>query len=310
VTIPSATPVISIGNLAMGGRGKTPTVGLVARLLLEAGERPAILSRGYGRERPREGALIVSDGTHILADVPHSGDEPLMLARDVPGAAVVVCDVRAVAATLASRVLGATVHLLDDGFQHRALARDADIVIVHPADLDDRRLPFGRLRSPVRSLARADAVVIDADTLEPTAARVRALAPQAAVFTLRRTIGQPVPIEPDRPWPSHVSSVLALAAIAHPERFTRMLTGAGWTVGATIAYRDHHRFTPADLTRVAKAMHDAGAVAVLTTSKDAMRLLPLRPLPVPMAAVPLDVSLEPPEAFRAWLVSRVRGARA
>jgi len=119
-----SVPTVSVGNIAMGGRGKTPVVAHIARLLIEAGERPAILSRGYRRRRPEDGAVIVSDGTHILADIDRSGDEPLMLARMVPGAAVVVCEVRTVAAALASRVLRTTVNLLDDGFQHRAMRRD------------------------------------------------------------------------------------------------------------------------------------------------------------------------------------------
>ncbi len=102
----------------MGGRGKTPVVAYVARLLVEAGERPAILSRGYGRRRQEDGVVVVSDGRHLLADLDRSGDEPLMLARTVPGAAVLVCERRALAGALAERRFGATVHVLDDGFQH------------------------------------------------------------------------------------------------------------------------------------------------------------------------------------------------
>ena len=157
----------------MGGRGKTPVVAHLARLLLEAGERPAILSRGYARRRPEDGVVIVSDGTHLCADLDRSGDEPLMLARAIRGAAVLVCEVRALARTLAERALGATVHLLDDGFQHRQLGRDVDLVIIAPEDLQDRRLPFGRLREPVSALARADAVLVDGDPATVTRARLR-----------------------------------------------------------------------------------------------------------------------------------------
>src|SRR5204863_5351833 len=97
------SPIVSIGNIAMGGRGKTPLVAYVARLLVAAGERPAILSRGYARRVVEDGVVIVSDGTHLLADLDRSGDEPLMLARAVPGAAVLVCEQRAIAAALAER---------------------------------------------------------------------------------------------------------------------------------------------------------------------------------------------------------------
>jgi len=155
-----SAPVISVGNLAMGGRGKTPVVRLITRWLVEAGERPSILSRGYGRRTAEPGVVIVSDGSHVLADLDRSGDEPLMLARALPGAAVLVCDVRATAAALAERALGCTVHVLDDGFQH-PIRRDVDIVLVAPDDLTARQLPFGRLREPVTALARAAAVVID-----------------------------------------------------------------------------------------------------------------------------------------------------
>lgn len=303
-------PVLSIGNIAMGGRGKTPTVAHVARLLLEAGERPAILSRGYGRERATDGAVIVSDGVRILAGLAESGDEPLMLARDVPGAAVVVCDVRAVAAALAARVLDVTVQVLDDGFQHRALARDVDIVLVTPGDLDDRRVPFGRLRTPVRALAQAQAVVIDADALEPTARRLRdGIAPDAAIFRLARRIGSPIPLPASPPWPPTSTPVVALAGIAAPDRFTAMLTTAGWTVADTIVYRDHHRYRPRDLEHVARRLAAARAAAVLTTSKDAIRLEPLGPWPMPIAAVPLSVTIEPAEAFREWLIGRIAQAR-
>ena len=153
------SPVISVGNLAMGGRGKTPVVAHLARLLLDAGERPAILSRGYGRRRPEDGVVIVSDGTHLCADLDRSGDEPLMLARAIRGAAVLVCDVRALARTLAERALGATVHVLDDGFQHRQLGRDVDIVIIAPEDLQrppPAVRPAARARVGARARRRGD----------------------------------------------------------------------------------------------------------------------------------------------------------
>ena len=149
----SPVPVVSVGNIAMGGRGKTPLVALVAGLLVAAGERPAILSRGYGRRIREDGVVIVSDGTHVSADLDRSGDEPLMLARAVPGAAVLVCDQRAIAAALAERVLGATVHVLDDGFQHRSMRRDLDIVAMAPQDLGIGACRSAGLRqSPARSV--------------------------------------------------------------------------------------------------------------------------------------------------------------
>src|SRR5262245_57449919 len=157
--ISSRAPCISVGNISMGGRGKTPVVIHLARLLIEAGERPAVLSRGYGRRLVEPGVVVVSDGEHMTADLDRSGDEPLLIARKVQGAIVLVSEQRAIARALATHALGATVVVLDDGFQHRQVARDVDLVLVANEDLQDRRVPFGRLRESVAALSRADALV-------------------------------------------------------------------------------------------------------------------------------------------------------
>jgi tetraacyldisaccharide 4'-kinase len=307
-----ARPVISVGNLAMGGRGKTPTVAAVARLLVEAGERPAILSRGYARVEPIDDVVVVSDGLHVLADVPRSGDEPLMLARNVPGAAVLVCDVRATAACVAEARYNVTVHVLDDGFQHRSVRRDIDVVVVTPEDLGGRRVPFGRLRSSPAALARAHAVLVDAEDLSAVSPALDAVAPAPRTrrFRLRRQLGDAWTIDAGRPAFTRDRGVVAMAGIASPERFTRALEADGWRVAATIGLRDHHPFSARDLARAARAVTTSDAQGVLTTEKDAMRLLPLRPLPVHVAAVPLDVSIEPPGAFGPWLLDALREVRA
>jgi tetraacyldisaccharide 4'-kinase len=311
-------PVISVGNLAMGGRGKTPLVAHVAQLLVAAGERPAVLSRGYARRSAEPGVVVVSDGAHLLADVDRSGDEPLMVARMVPGAVVAVSDERVLAGVLAERALGASVHLLDDGFQHLAIARDTDIVIVTPEDLRGRAAPFGRLREPIAALAAADAVVIDAagGCVDRAASIGAADLPMAVrkrntpVFALNRRLGGPVPLEPDRPWPPGKGPVVAVAGIARPDRFRHALVNAGWTVSQMMTFRDHHAYSLQDVLRMAAAAHEAGASAVVTTAKDAVRLMAFRPLPVPMAAVPLDVSIEPADAFETWLFGRLEEARS
>ncbi len=122
-------PVISVGNLSLGGTGKSPVVAAIAQWLIDAGERPAILSRGYARRDPVDGVVVVSDGSAIHSAVEQSGDEPLMLARQVPQAIVCVSPERYLAGRLAEQRLGATVHVLDDGFQHLELARDLDILV-------------------------------------------------------------------------------------------------------------------------------------------------------------------------------------
>jgi tetraacyldisaccharide 4'-kinase len=154
-------PVISVGNLSVGGTGKTPVVAELARWLVARGERPAILSRGYGRTDRPPGAVVVSDGTSILAPLARAGDEPLMLARGVPGAIVCVSSSRYLAGVVAERRLGATVHLLDDGFQHLALARNLDVLVTTVGEIPTGRvIPRGRLREPAGAAARAHVLVV------------------------------------------------------------------------------------------------------------------------------------------------------
>jgi tetraacyldisaccharide 4'-kinase len=290
----------------MGGRGKTPVAMFLARVLLQAGERPAVLSRGYHRRRREDGVVVVSDGAHILADLDRSGDEPLMIARGVPGAAVLVCDERRLAGVLAEEAFGATVHVLDDGFQHRQLARDIDLVIVTADDLRGRRIPFGRLRESPSALERASALIVDGGTDTHELGRA-----DRPVFLLHRSLGDPVPLEPDLDavWKSR-GRVVATAGIAQPERFARALEAAGWTVAQTVGFADHHRYSPGDVARLATIAREANAMGVLTTSKDAVRLLPLRPLPVRIAAVPLNVTIEPAADFTSWILTRLQEARA
>jgi tetraacyldisaccharide 4'-kinase len=304
-------PVISVGNLSHGGRGKTPVVSLLARWLVEAGERPAILTRGYARSRPEDGVVVVSDGRHLLADVERGGDEPLMLARDAPGACVVVSEQRALAGALAERALGATVHLLDDGFQHLQLARDLDVVIVTREDLADRPVPFGRLREPVAALAAADAVFMDvaaAPDDPPISAESGPAVAAPVRFLLRRAIGEAVPLEPERSWSAADRRIVAVAGIARPQRFVDSLRAAGWIVAEALMFGDHHAYTTTDLAAMAAAANRAGA-PIVTTAKDAARLLRLRPLPVPIAFVPLAIAIDPP-GFREWMFERLAEGRA
>ncbi len=304
-------PVVSVGNLSLGGTGKTPVVAHLAALLRDAGERPAVLSRGYARTAPREGVVVVRDADRLRADLPTSGDEPLMLARALDGVAVVVADDRHLAGVLAEARLGATVHVLDDGFQHVGLARDVDLVLVDPADLRQGEVvPAGRLREPVDAARHADAWLVpegQAVELSADAARFGV----EHVFEVRRRLGVPRMIEPwnTPPRVPRARPVAALAGIASPQRFFDALEAEGWQVVARLAFGDHHPFAPRDLARVAEAMRAAGAELLLTTEKDVMRLLPLRPLPAPVAWVPLSVEVLPVEVFQSWLAGRLAAAR-
>ncbi|MGE0592632.1 MAG: tetraacyldisaccharide 4'-kinase [Vicinamibacterales bacterium] len=338
-----ARPVISVGNLTVGGSGKTPAVAALARLLLARGERPAILSRGYGRRQQTGGVVVVSDGTGALVPVEASGDEPQLLARTLPGVPVLVAASRYAAGRLAETRFDCTVSLLDDGFQHVQLERDVDLLLVSAADLDDRVLPAGRLREPLSAAHAAHALVVPAD--EEIArfaglgvgavfqARVRALparllqpawtpAPDGGSLPVPGAAPAPMPSPGAAVSPASVPAslrvpegtsrrVVVLSAIARPERFVRTLRGEGWEVAAEIACRDHHWFTADDVRRVAQAVYDSGASLVMTTEKDAMRLgdAPLD-LPCPCAYLPIETMLEPEAAFADWLATELTRARA
>ena len=305
-------PVISVGNLRVGGTGKTPTVAHIARLLLEMGERPAILSRGYARASAPDGVVVVSNGRRLCADLDRSGDEPLMLARAVEGARVLVSPDRYLAGRLAEVHLDATVHVLDDGFQHLALARGTDLLIVSADDLADARtLPAGRLREPLAAASAAHAVLVPSGTDEQVRTVAASLGAQTA-FRLVRTAGEPrrLDLVGASAAVRATGSVLAVAGIARPDRFFGDVRAAGWDVKRTVSFPDHHRYSRADAAGLAEAARSAGARAILTTEKDLVRLLPFRPLPLPVLWLPLTVRLEPAPAFRAWLTGRLAAERA
>src|SRR5262249_40719320 len=192
-----ARPVVSVGNLRVGGSGKTPIVDYLARMLTESGERPAILTRGYARRVARDGVTIVSDGTHVVADLDTAGDEPLMLARALPGVPVLVGADRYLSGTLAERRLGATVHLLDDGFQHLELAREVDLLLVSEDDLTDRPMPAGRLRERLDAASAADAALVTAG-YESAAERIGRAIGISPVFRVARGIAAPRRIDGER----------------------------------------------------------------------------------------------------------------
>jgi tetraacyldisaccharide 4'-kinase len=299
-------PVVSVGNLRIGGSGKTPIVEYIARLLLAHGERPAILTRGYGRRVARDGVTVVSAGGRVLAGLDEAGDEPLMLARALPGVSVLVAADRYLSGRLAERHLGATVHLLDDGFQHLELARDVDLLLVAEEDLQDRPLPAGRLRERLEAAAAADAALITAgyDTAADRIGRAFGVAP---VFRVTRTIGAPRRITGDRESvvvPSN-SRVFVVTGIARPDRFASDILSVGWDICGAIEFRDHHRFTARDVRRIAAEAKATGSMIVLTTEKDAVRLAACDLGDLPIASVPLLVGVEPADAFGQWLLDRV-----
>jgi tetraacyldisaccharide 4'-kinase len=303
-------PVVSVGNLRVGGSGKTPVVAAVARLLVARGERPSVLSRGYGRTAAKDGITVVSDGRAIVANVDTAGDEPLMLARALPRVAVLVGADRYLCGRLAEEKLGVTVHLLDDGFQHFGLARDVDLLVTGEEDLADCPLPAGRLREPLAVAVYADAALVAA-TYAEAAERVARALKLATVFRVARALGAPrwvatretVVVPTDEP-------VFVVAGIASPERFFSDVASAGWRVVGTRAFRDHHPFSHREVVKIAAAARAAGATLVMTTEKDAVRFEAASIDGAPLVAVPLTVTIEPAPQFEHWLAARLEAARA
>jgi tetraacyldisaccharide 4'-kinase len=262
-------PVISVGNLSVGGSGKTPFVLLLGDLLKRRGVKFDVLSRGYGRKR--HGVALVQPG----GSPTDFGDEPLLIARRL-GVPVIVGEDRYLAGDFAEKELGPQLHLLDDGFQHRSLYRDLDVVLVTPEDARDRLLPAGRLREPLSSLARADAVVL-ASGASPDAFSLS----KKTLWRVRR--GIVVNDAPSRP--------VVFCGIARPKNFLLQLRTAGVEPAAEAFYRDHHAYTESDIRDLMDLRQRSEADGFITTEKDAINLDGFLPSLQPLTVVPVKMEL-------------------
>ena len=304
-------PVISVGALAAGGSGKTPVTALVAETLVAMGERPAILSRGYGRADAVDGVVVVRDPERVVGTLATAGDEPWMLAQALDGVAVLVAADRYLAGCLAETHFGVTVHLLDDGFQHFQLERGTDLLVVSSADLDDPVvLPSGRLRERLSTARFADAVLV-VDVADDQQASVAERLGLRRCFAVRRHVGAAAVVGP------HPASgqcdpgarVIAVAGIARPERFFGDVRAAGFDLAHTLVFRDHHRYSTRDAVRIQAEARTARAQAILTTEKDHVRLQRWLPFDPPLATMPLTLGVEPDDEFQAFLADRIAAER-
>lgn len=262
-------PVVSVGNLSAGGSGKTPFVMLLGELLKSRGVKFDVLSRGYGRRS--RGVLLVDPGG--LAQ--QFGDEPLLITRklQVP---VIVGEDRYEAGRFAEGRFGPQLHLLDDGFQHRALAREFDIVLVTPQDASDRLLPAGRLREPLNELRRAAAVVLASGASEESFPMQGKL-----VWRVKRGIvAQGIPARP-----------VVFCAIARPQNFLLQLRAANVEPTAQAFYRDHHVYSEKDVRELLELRQRSEAGGFVTTEKDAVNLGPYLAALAPLAVVPVRMEL-------------------
>jgi tetraacyldisaccharide 4'-kinase len=262
-------PVISVGNLSVGGSGKTPFVLLLGELLKARAVKFDILSRGYGR-KTRGVALVDPAGSPR-----NFGDEPLLIARklEVP---VIVGEDRYQAGRFAEEKFGPQLHLLDDGFQHRGLARDFDIVLVTPEDARDRLLPAGRLREPLASLSRADAVIL-------TSGAPPESFPLSGKLVWRVRRGISVKDIPARP--------VAFCGIARPQNFLLQLRTAGIEPVAQALFRDHHAYTEKDVHDLLTLRQQSDAGGFITTEKDAINLEAHLTTLSPLVVIPVKMEL-------------------
>ena len=296
-------PVVSIGNLTVGGTGKTPAVELAVRTLADLGHRPAVLSRGYGRSGG--GVQIVADAASIRLDAEEAGDEPFLLARRLPGIPVVVGPNRYEAGRVARARFGVTAVVLDDGFQHRTLRKDLEILMARAAQPwgNGRLLPGGPLREPLGGLARAHLVVATGarrlDEAAEVTQTVSHVAPAVPVLTAVH-----VPTECFESGGMRFvaldalggARLLAFAGIGSPAGFRRTLRETAATVVDFQEFADHHWYTREELAGLERRAVEMRADGFVTTEKDWVRLRPLPPMRRPVYVLSVRLVLTSGEA--------------
>ncbi len=298
-------PVISIGNITVGGTGKTPLAMLTARGLQTRGFRPAVLSRGYGGRRSGSGN-VVSDGQRVFLSPSECGDEPALMAARLPGIPVLTGPERIVSGRLAIERFGADVLVLDDAFQHRRLARDVNIVLLDgTSPFGNRRLlPAGPLREPPRpALARADIIVKTG--VEAPPGRAAADPPidgvsrpvfRASYEALElRPAGGDGTITP----PDNISGrrILAFTAIAVPEKFRSTLTALGAEIIKFLAFPDHYFYKERDIQAIAADAEGLQAEMIVTTEKDGVKLNAFKALFTDLKILKIGLRLDPDEGL-------------
>jgi tetraacyldisaccharide 4'-kinase len=247
-------PVVSIGNLSVGGAGKTPVVIQLAQLLAGQGQHIDVLSRGYGRS-VQNIARVETEGS-----AERYGDEPLLIASSACVPVYVGADRYEAGAFAEREHPGPGIHLLDDGFQHRRLARDVDIVVLHSSDFNDGLLPAGRLREPLAALNRASVIVLRSEDRH-FEDELRKLGINAPIWIQHRRLV----VEPR-------TRAVAFCGIARPEEFFAALRRNGSEIAATSQYRDHHPYTDSDLDQLIQLRDTCHAEGFVTTEKDWVRL--------------------------------------
>lgn len=278
------SPVVSIGNITTGGTGKTPLVIYTANKITELGFIPAILSRGYGRPNPGT-TRIISPGKSMDSPVSHMGDEPALIRRHVPEAWFGISKDRYSAGSIIEERTDRVVFILDDGFQHRHLHRDLDIVVIDPIQQlkSNHIFPRGTLREPVSGLHRSHAIILNgirnSDNVDSARAAIEALHLQEKLFYCEQSIERLIPFDiwkhADNPTTefSKPESAFVTAALGNPERFHRDILNLGVRVCGTLFFKDHYRLKSVDWALCVRKARKASADAILVSEKDAIKIL-------------------------------------
>ncbi len=296
----ASVPVVCIGDPTVGGAGKTPAALAVARMLREAGERPAFLTRGYGGRA--RGLLRVDPAQHRATDV---GDEPLLLARAAP---TIVSRAR-VEGAAAAVICGASVVVMDDGFQNPSLAKDFSVLVVDAGRSVGNAMvtPAGPLRAPLAAqLDKADALIVVGTSLNAADVAAEARVRGIPVFRAR--------LQPDAGFVAALGSarLLAFAGIGSPEKFFATLTAAGLTLAATRSFPDHHRYTCSEADALCEHAEGEGLVLV-TTEKDLVRMQgdeATAALAAQAHALPVSLAFDDEAAFRSLLLAGLTKRRS
>lgn len=298
-------PAISIGNLTVGGTGKTPTVILIAALMKRHGYNPAVLSRGYGGNA-KSPVTVVSDGRNILMNWKDAGDEPVLLAKSLPGIPVLTGTDRFLTGTAAVERFGANILILDDAFQHRRLFRDTDIVL-----LDAGRpfgngflLPRGALREKPSALGRADMLLRTgvAEKTEPLPGDIPLPSFRGVHKPTGIVSGKTGQIEP--PEALRGQKVIAFSGIGSPEAFRRGLAALGADVVSFRDFPDHHPYSDSDIDEIQRLAAKSGASRLITTEKDGVRLADFPDFLAEVSLLRISMEITPLAPFTELLFSR------
>jgi len=301
--------VVSVGNLVVGGTGKTPTAAWIATALQRRGHKVALSTRGYGRSRSlsrHKQVLVVSDGQHVRSRTEIAGDEPMVLAAHAPGVPVLVGRDRVQAGLRAIAVFGAEVLVLDDGFHHHPLQRDVDLITIDGNFGFGNRwvLPRGPLRERLRALRYADAVgIIDGPLAPNDAATIQQLAPGATRFAADR---RPVSVRPlrggaaDPPESLDGAAVGLIAGLARPASLRNTLLQLGARIVAERTFRDHHWYRRRDLKHLARE-----APLWITTAKDALKITPDWIGRADVRVLEIDLDVAQADTLVDWLESKL-----